>query len=412
LPIRLTISCKSNGLSFAAQPADLENLRKPAGFLLKPNIVLLFPPRWHATLAPTERQRNSSGPLGQSTHAEKAEDMSPLPKLIASVMGEGPRQAGESIARAAGAGADAVEIRLDAPGLSGVDGLPPLLAEAASHRMATVATCRRTVEGGGYSGDEAARMERLRAAAEAGADYIDLECEEAVLRRLGTLPSGCRLILSHHDLSGTMAGLDSLAGRMAGTARTAGVHPAFFKIATTAARLEDNLPLRTLLRGRASGDPPLAAFAMGVKGIPSRLLALSWGSAAVYFAADAGRPAAPGQIAMEEATRLYDVAGIEEGTRLFGIVGCPVSHSLSPRIHNAALAACRIDARYLPFETERFQDFLAVAGGLDMGGFATRTSWIRLPARSVPSTLFSAGTAVATASTRTRTGASLHCGAA
>ena len=37
-------------------------------------------------------------------------------------------------------------------------------------------------------------------------------------------------------------------------------------------------------------------------------------------------------------------------TRLFGIIGCPISHSLSPAMHTAALRALRIDALYAPFE--------------------------------------------------------------
>lgn len=37
-------------------------------------------------------------------------------------------------------------------------------------------------------------------------------------------------------------------------------------------------------------------------------------------------------------------------TRLFGVIGHPVSHSLSPAMHTAALRALRLDALYAPFD--------------------------------------------------------------
>lgn len=46
-------------------------------------------------------------------------------------------------------------------------------------------------------------------------------------------------------------------------------------------------------------------------------------------------------------------------TRIVGIFGDPVAHSLSPRMHNAALAAAGIDAAYVPFHVA--PDHLAAA---------------------------------------------------
>lgn len=46
--------------------------------------------------------------------------------------------------------------------------------------------------------------------------------------------------------------------------------------------------------------------------------------------------------------------------KLYGLVGFPIKHSLSPRMHNAALAELKIKARYKLFElqVEQLEDFL------------------------------------------------------
>ncbi len=43
--------------------------------------------------------------------------------------------------------------------------------------------------------------------------------------------------------------------------------------------------------------------------------------------------------------------GVSGATRLVGIVGWPVEHSLSPRMHNAAFAALGLDWAYVPLPT-------------------------------------------------------------
>lgn len=62
-------------------------------------------------------------------------------------------------------------------------------------------------------------------------------------------------------------------------------------------------------------------------------------------------------------------AGVRVGgsTRTVGIIGWPVSHSLSPAIHNAAFAALRLDWVYVPLPVHPLQLFAALEGLRAMG---------------------------------------------
>ena len=58
---------------------------------------------------------------------------------------------------------------------------------------------------------------------------------------------------------------------------------------------------------------------------------------------------------------------------LFGMVGSPVLHSLSPRIHNSAFRSLGRRAFYVPFHVESFHDFwtnVIESGGIESLGFS------------------------------------------
>lgn len=56
------------------------------------------------------------------------------------------------------------------------------------------------------------------------------------------------------------------------------------------------------------------------------------------------------------------------GTRLLGLVGHPIGHSLSPVMHNAALAAAGLDLAYVAVDVDA-DTLPVVLGGLDAFGF-------------------------------------------
>ena len=55
---------------------------------------------------------------------------------------------------------------------------------------------------------------------------------------------------------------------------------------------------------------------------------------------------------------IYGIDRIDRETEIFGIIGKPVSHSLSPHIHNAALEAAGLNAVYIPFEVGDANEFM------------------------------------------------------
>jgi shikimate dehydrogenase len=55
---------------------------------------------------------------------------------------------------------------------------------------------------------------------------------------------------------------------------------------------------------------------------------------------------------------LYRAHKLDRQTEVMGLVGAPLTHSLSPHMHNAAFAALNLNAVYIPFETHDVGPFL------------------------------------------------------
>jgi 3-dehydroquinate dehydratase/shikimate dehydrogenase len=250
--------------------------------------------------------------------------------------------------------ADVVELRLDL--VKDLD-LDAILKARGKPKLVTV---RSRQQGGSARASD--REPILRRALEAGVEYLDLEYGDQdlpLLKRRGR----ARRVLSYHDLTTTPADLPALHARLRALA-----DGALLKIVTFADAATDNLRIRDLLRAAAPGD--LIAFCMGPKGVPSRILAPHWGSAAVYAPLRGAAPSASGQVTLQDLFEVYRFDRIDAETRLLGVVGSPVGHSLSPLMHNAALAALDLNYRYLPFEATTLAEFLPLASELRVSGLS------------------------------------------
>lgn len=161
-----------------------------------------------------------------------------------------------------------------------------------------------------------------------------------------------RVICSHHDFTGIPAGLEKIYERMAAT-------PArILKLAVNASDITDCIPVFHLLERARSQGREMIAIAMGPHGIATRILGPSRGSFLTYATLDNTQATAPGQLGVRRLRELYHIDRINLQTKIMGLMGSPVSHSVSPQIHNSAFAARGINAVYLPLEVRDAKEFL------------------------------------------------------
>ena len=240
---------------------------------------------------------------------------------------------------------DMVEVRLD--GVGDLDVAQALHGAA----LPVVATCRPVWEGGRFDGSEQERRGILSSALGNGAAYVDIEWQAGFDDLIRA--NSARVVVSSHDFTGVPDDLSTRARAMRKTGA------ALIKVAVSAARLSDTLPLLDIAKG---GDAVVVG--MGDAGVPSRLLASRFGSRWTY----AGDGIAPGQVPAARMVDEFRFGSAGARAAVYGVVGNNVMHSVSPIMHNAAFAAAGLDAVYVPLLAADFADFLAFADALDIAG--------------------------------------------
>ncbi|MGA8224772.1 MAG: type I 3-dehydroquinate dehydratase, partial [Candidatus Acidiferrales bacterium] len=226
-------------------------------------------------------------------------------------------------------------------------------------RATLIATCRRLVAGGRYRGTVAAQLIQLAEAVSAGCAWYDLEIETAALcppELLDVLLGEGRQIASAHYFQRMPRKLKRVAAELARG------RPDAIKISARCRSLAEGLRLLQVARGRRD----VIAIPMGEVVMPLRVLGLREGSALTYAPVKYGT--APGQLSLDAMTKLYRAGQVTKRTRVYGVIGDPVSHSLSPVLQNAGFQARGMDAVYLPFLVHDLRDFLGAVGPLGIAG--------------------------------------------
>jgi 3-dehydroquinate dehydratase/shikimate dehydrogenase len=263
----------------------------------------------------------------------------------------------------AAAVADIIELRLDyleaAECDQAVQSVPALLG-AVSRPF--ILTFRPAEQGGRRALSLAERVSFWKGRAGAGDArlaplWADLELDlanhlAALDKQLGVARDWSRIICSHHDFSGVPIDLDHVYERLAET-------PArILKIAVQASTITDCIPVLRVLERACREGRQMIAIAMGQPGIMTRLLAPARGAYLTFGSLDDAQASAPGQIRAADLRDLYRIQNLTARSHVMGVVGLPVGHSMSPRMHNAALAARGLDAIYIPFEVHDVGEFM------------------------------------------------------
>lgn len=224
-----------------------------------------------------------------------------------------------------------------------------------------IATCRRKQAGGKFGGTMREQIAILKRASEAGCAWVDLEIESASKVKPAAVsrafaPSGC--LISFHDFRRTPQNLSALARRL----NRAGGD--IVKIAVQCTSFSDIAAVLKLVGEKKN----IVAIPMGELALSSRILALRAGSRLGYF--PVANATAPGQTALREAKELYNLDHLGSRTRVYGVIGNPIGHSLSPRMHNAGFHATGFNGIYLPFLVHHLKDFVGALGELGISGFS------------------------------------------
>jgi 3-dehydroquinate dehydratase/shikimate dehydrogenase len=246
-------------------------------------------------------------------------------------------------------------------------------------------TLRSREEDGCFEGPGSERRERMLEAAR-HYDLVGLEGEgDLTTEMLAAVPPGKRLI----SWQGAATDLSMLRSRFE---KLSTVEARFYKLVTKARQAGDELiPLLFL---KSLGRADTVAFTTGQTGFWNRIVAAHLGAPVIFGSVGRGRGAS-GEPTISQLIEDYGLPSLIPFDKIYGIVGSPVFHSLSPRLHNAAYRALGHRALFVPFHVDSFADFwreVVMGGKLEALGISIRGLTVASPHKEVAIDLAGAST--------------------
>jgi len=207
-------------------------------------------------------------------------------------------------------------------------------------------------------------------------DLVDLETADLVPAVLKAIPPEKRVITCRR----APAALDQLTDRLR---IMSSVEARLYRLQVPALHSGDELAPLQLLKNAGRDD--VTAFATGPIGTWSRIVA-PWLGAPIVFGRAGEDDAVEGLPSIERLAGSFGFPDLPPIDELFGMVGNPVMHSFSPRIHNTAFRSTGRRALYVPFHVEEFADFwfhVIESGAIDRLGFAMRALSVVSPYKAI-----------------------------
>ena len=231
----------------------------------------------------------------------------------------------------AGRQCDLIEIRLDR------FAKPADVGELLTAKQKPIImTCRRSQDGGHFSGSEEERLALLRHCIISKVEYVEIELD--VADQIRPFP-GAKRVISYTNLRETPANLPEIYEE----ARTK--NPDVIKLMTLARTPEEAWPLVQIL---AKPALPTVAVGLGKPGLMLSILGKKMGSPWTYAALERGMEAYPGEPTVHALQSVYHYPAIERNTRLIGVTGFTELEHVTVGLLNAAMLQLDISARCLP----------------------------------------------------------------
>jgi 3-dehydroquinate dehydratase/shikimate dehydrogenase len=217
-----------------------------------------------------------------------------------------------------------------------------------NHFRGRVLYCLRSRGAGGAFSDSLEERHRRLEWAASCYDAVDLEVKSDFSGALLAQIPVEKRVVSSYGLAGSISHLRAEFDRLAA------VPASTYRMIIAAATIREELTSLLLLQSLNRTDTMV--YADGPLGYWSRLLALQLGSPAISGMVNetSGNQSEP---SIKKLIADYGLPQVDSANKLFAIIGDPIFHSLSPRLHNWAYRSLNYPALFVPLRVESFEEF-------------------------------------------------------